>query len=197
MVTQYINISRTGVTQLYLNASIVVTTQSNCMGTGCLELMAVKTYQTNEIDESGRSDQTRYSDSLSFEATGVEAQQDGSLAIPVSKPSTGLYLAILATSSQKCVAISRLAVFYYVCPEQERNLVKYPEIIAPASSDELSKMAEATCVDNAVPASSPPPEILKCMFKGVWTSTNVSCECEKGFFVPSQSSRPFCQGKCY
>ena len=163
-------------------------------------MLEIRSYETNDLDEGGRSDPASYTTAdlptLSF-ALG-EMQQDISQEIPVSGSSTGLYLAIVAPSSQNCVTISRIALFYYVCPEQVVNLVKYPEVVAPDSRDVLdTAIVQGTCVDNAEPSPSSLPQTMECISQGLWASNsvNVSCKCEEGFFETSKNSVPFCQSK--
>ena len=198
MVTQYINVSRAEVRKLFLNVSIVFASGSNCDGEACT--LGIMIFETNDLDEGGRSDPASYTTAdlprLSFKIGDM--QQDISQEVSFSGSFNGLYLAIVAPPSQNCVTISRIALFYYICPEQEMNLVKYPEVVAPDSRGIIdTAIIQGTCVDNAEASSSSLSLTLKCESKGFWASSsvNVSCECEEGFFVMSQSSAPFCQGK--
>ena len=197
MVTQYINVSTTGVTQLILNFSITVTTDLNCGGGACSELVEIRKYETNKLDENGRSDPDSYSDNLvtlNFQSMGAKMQQNFSKTITINESPTGLYLAVVGpSSSQICVHVSHIALFYYVCPEQELNLVKYPEVIAPV----LSKMTiQVSCIDNAMLSPFSPLLTAECTLNGVWAYDNISCQCEEGYFVTNQSKRQICQGRC-
>ena len=187
MITQYINISRTGVTELILNATLKSNTCSS------YNLLRVRTFQTNEPDELGRRNVSYYNGNVAF----LEGYADESISpnlnlisIPISPSTTGIYLAILDTPPGTCVSILRLALYYYVCPEQVVNLVKYPETISPTFTSSHGVFVEASCVDNAVLTSA--NSLLDCNSRGRWEAIGVACRCMEGHYF---SNNNFCEGK--
>ena len=183
MVTQYINISKTGVTELVLNVSYYSSERCRI----CSELLEIRTFETSYPDEEGRSIPNSY---LENQTVQLHIQQGAdeqltSQAIPISGSSTGLYLAVVDLPPGACLTITRLVLFYYVCPEQELNLVIYPEVIAPTSMHANSIQVSVACLENAVFASQ--TQSVECKFQGRWDSNNVSCECAEGYLFETNA----------
>ena len=189
MITQYINISRTGVTELLLN--VTLTAYPYCSSCNFLK---VRIFQTNEPDELGRRNVSYYMHKGNVAPleryTNQRITPDLNLtSIPISPLTTGLYVA-LDTPSDTCFSISRLALYYYVCPEQVVNLVEYTETISPAFSSSHGVFVEASCVDNAVLTSA--NSLLDCNSRGRWEAIGVACRCMEGHYF---SNNNFCEGK--
>ena len=120
----------------------------------------------------------------------VPVQRSDPVPIPISGSSTGLYLAIVDPPPGSCTSITRLALYYYVCPEQVVNLVKYPETISPTLISTSDVLLEATCVDNAVLTSA--DSEIECSRRGQWETINrVVCSCMEGHYFSNDSS---CEG---
>ena len=192
MITQYINISRTGVTELILNATFFPGTGAQCDGV-CNDSARIRIFETNETDELGRSNTTNYNGNVATlkhvmdqnPVRSVELEQ-----IPISGAYTGLYFAVVDLPPGTCVAISRLALYYYVCPEQMVDLVEYPETISPSLTSDSDVFLEANCVDNAVLTSA--KSDLQCSQRGRWETNGVACSCLQGYYLFNNS---FCEGK--
>jgi hypothetical protein len=102
---------------------------------------------------------------------------------------TGFYLGIEDTGT--CGFISRLIVYYTVCPERRNGLVIYPEFAHPpkAGPDEVF---EAKCVCNAHPVTN----MNVTAFAGNGTCEDqdeggAKCECDDGYFQDGDK----CEGK--
>ena len=85
---------------------------------------------------------------------------------------TGFYVAIRDVGT--CVGISRLRVYRYICPSQQKGLVLYPETPAPVSG---SLNVQFTCVDNAESES----DTVTCYHNGTWSAEVPVCECNVGY----------------
>ena len=186
MMTQYISIGRTGVTELVLNMSYRA---PKCEG-NCSKYVEVKTYETSLPDEEGRSKPTSYSEEGAARVYLRQgpAKQLTNQVIPISGSSTGLYLAVVDPPPGSCLTITRVVLFYYVCPEQELNFVIYPEVIAPTSLDSDSIQVVAVCSENAVLTSQ--TQLLECKYQGRWEFNNASCECVDDHFKNISSLVP-------
>ncbi len=92
---------------------------------------------------------------------------------------SGFYLAIRDPGT--CIIISRLIVFYNVCPGETVNWVVRPETIAPTVG---SLIVNASCVDNSSPVGD--DISLTCLESGNWVDDSTRCECNTGF-VPSMN----------
>ena len=94
--------------------------------------------------------------------------------------SKGLYLAVEDVGS--CTRITRLYVFYYVCPSQVVNMVQYPETVSPPTTNPSDRTAIGTCIDNASQVSAGSLE-LDCNINGNWEDNDLSCSCNPGYEI--------------
>ena len=98
-----------------------------------------------------------------------------------SSIATGFYLAVVDMNT--CIAVTRVLVFYHVCPELSRDLILYPETIAPSSG---LKTVTSRCVEGAE-GELDPNITLNCLPKGIWAEvlSGRGCHCKPGFLQPS------------
>ena len=192
LITQYINISNTAVTDINVNATFV-TSVKDCVS-GCAQTVPIRIYQTNTVDEEGRMNTTGNYGApvarLIHTTGGGQHQESDNKVIPITLGTTGLYLAL--TDEGTCVEVSRLVVSYTVCPAQMVNLVSYPETAAPTINNVRDKMVAGSCVD---PASHVRGSLtLECNFGGLWGSNvDAVCQCDPGYqFI--NGSNPSCEG---
>lgn len=84
-----------------------------------------------------------------------------------------------------CLVITRLIVFYHVCPSQTVDfLTLATEIIAPSAAPIT---VTATCLSSAVPESDNGPKLI-CSAGGLWSIiTNSGCRCKPGFGFMNES----------
>ena len=179
LISQYINISDNGVDELAIFMSFG-DSNTQCP---CEQSFSLYTYETNVIDETGRVNDTFYSDTrvrLFHTTLNLETEQ----LLPIdhdtqrfSISSTGLYLSVVDTGS--CTVVNRILVYYNVCPYQVVNMVVYPETVAPPFSNPQDRVVTGTCVDNASPISG--DLNLECKVSGIWGDTQVMCSCNAGY----------------
>jgi hypothetical protein len=85
-----------------------------------------------------------------------------------------------------CIVITRMIVFYSVCPSQIINLVSAPEIVAPTIG--VITM-DASCASNAVTEDGTAPKLI-CSPDGMWSVLGSGCRCAPGSgFVDGSCSR--------
>ena len=185
MITQYINITDDGVNELTINMTFS-TAKPNGECPQCEPSFFVYSYETNVIDETGRVNQSFYTNTGArfFHTIGNVPQETDNRDISVS--SKGLYLSVVDRGS--CTLITRIFVFYYVCPYQVVNMVVYPETVSPPSGSE-DRTAIATCIDNASPVSGGSIN-LECDSGGIWETSDISCICDPGYEVVMEA----CEG---
>ena len=89
-----------------------------------------------------------------------------------------------------CIVITRLIVFYGVCPSQTFNLTSTPEVIAPQTG---AKTVPVTCTTNAVPENDGGAKLI-CLAGGIWSSvSNSGCRCAPGLgLMDGTCSSEFC-----
>ena len=190
MITQYINISRSGVTELILNATFSAATSSAC-DDACSNSVRIRVFQSNEPDENGRNNTANYNGNVASLEHIMDQNPEQSLdlvQIPISGSYTGLYLAVIDPPPGTCFSISRLVVFYYICPQQMVNLVKYPETISPTLDSSSDVFLDANCVDHSVLTSD--DNELQCSRRGRWETNDVTCSCMEGHYFSNDS----CEG---
>ena len=97
---------------------------------------------------------------------------------------SSFYFAVQDETS--CNVITRMIVFYYVCPQQTSDLIHYPETIAPRlpTSDRPGVApisVTALCLENAATESGRSLSVF-CSSGGVWsTQSDRGCVCLPGF----------------
>ena len=191
MITQYINIGRTGVTELILNATFSAATNSSCEGV-CTDSVRIRIFETNETDEMGRIDTDNYNGNVASLGPIVDQNSVQNLdleKIPISGMYTGLYLALVDPAPGTCVSTSRLALYYYICPEQVVNLVKYPETLSPTLASDSDMFLEANCANNATLTAG--NHQLQCSQRGRWETNDLVCNCIQGNYF----SNGICESK--
>ena len=185
LITQYINITDDGVRELTVNVTFSSTAEGPTE-----QSFALWSYGTDNIDEAGHSDKDMYSDTgirLLYIAEGVVLDFDSER---FSINTNGLYLAVVDRGS--CTSITRISVFYYICPEQTVNLIHYPETVAPPFSNPQDREATGVCIDNASQASA--DLTLECKIRGEWEeNVDAMCSCNPGYEKNDSS----CSGECH
>ena len=178
LITQYINVSDSNVHRVTLNATFTV---SNCAS--CPTSFRVFILQTDQVNETLRNDIS----SCTF--TGIRlfhllenSQLISSASHNIDISSSGFYLAIVDDGS--CVVMSRLVIYYNICPGQVNNSIIYPETIALTGM----KVVNGSCIDNAGPTSDLQ---LTCRLSGLWVTNTKSCTCNPGYEFIST----YCKGK--
>ncbi len=119
-----------------------------------------------------------------MEASNIS--QNASVPINFMDPTaTGFYLAIVDENT--CMALTRVIVFYHVCPEMVVDLIRYPQTLAPATNQPES--VGGTCVDNASGELQGRNPQLSCIQGGKWGAVleGTGCQCNPGFMHIEQT----------
>lgn len=98
----------------------------------------------------------------------------------------GFYLAFQDIGA--CVALLSVRIYYKKCPEVLRNMASFPETIAGADSQNLTKV-HGTCVEDAVASEKP---AMHCNSDGEWLVPIGECLCHEGYEKAGDS----CRGNC-
>ena len=90
-----------------------------------------------------------------------------------------------------CIIVTRLLIFYHVCPSQIVNLVSYPETIAPVTGAAPIPIT-ADCASNTESESDNNRKLI-CSTGGIWTALGSGCRCAPGSgFGNARCSCKFC-----
>ena len=179
LITQHI--SRQTDTLLPQVTVIVEYEFSSCEAvSNCARTFSVWRYDTSTMNATAARDTTKYTQVANIvpqDTTGDERQNE-TINMDFTGSETGFYLAIRDQDS--CLFITRIVVFYYVCPAVTENLIIFPEVLAPpisTTSQPISRNGQ--CVENASPPMGGSP-ILTCSQGGVWSIIS-NCTCNPGF----------------
>ena len=159
LITQHINTVLPGGERLRKVTAQFEGTLNGCDITRqCRQSFEVYKWQTSTIDRSAAANTDNYvrvdrvspeftSGIMSFvEYVDIEAED-------------GLYLAVVDRST--CIDLTRLLVFYYVCPEETSELISRPEALGSRVS------VTGECVENSSTMSGTAP-VLSCSDMGEW-----------------------------
>jgi hypothetical protein len=172
MITQYINISDSNVDRVTLNATFTV---SSCAS--CPTSFRVFILQTDTVNETLRNDISSYTfTGIRLFHLSESSQTISSASHGIDISSSGFYLAIVDDGS--CVVMSRLVIYYNICPGQVNNSIIYPETVAPTDTINIERMVTGSCIDNASPTSDLQ---LTCRLSGLWVTNTKSCTCNPGY----------------
>ena len=106
---------------------------------------------------------------------------------------SSFYFAVQDETS--CMVITRLLVFYHICPPETAEMIIRPKTIAPLISRRaVPLLITGKCVNNASPIhSGAQGPTVKCNEGGIWSLIpNLGCKCDQGY-VPSVDRRQ-CEG---
>ena len=111
---------------------------------------------------------------------------------------SSFYFAIQDETS--CIVVTRMIVFYSVCPMQTSDLIHHPETRAPRAPTSNAPgdppiAVTVSCVDNAVTENDQPPLVL-CSSGGLWSISGMGCLCRPGLGV-NETGACSCELKCW
>ena len=153
----------------------------NCNATAnCQRTFVVNKYETSTISPSAATDVSNYDvvERLAPTDDSGTVTENRTAILDFETQETGFYVAIQDEGA--CIVISRLLVFYYVCPAGVQNLIDRTEVVAPRiGQGSVPIQSVGGCVPNSSPTSGVAIPII-CTAGGVWT-TSAECICEQGF----------------
>ena len=117
------------------------------------------------------------------DTTGNRVNETVNIDFFYESQETAFYFAIQDDTA--CIIITRMIMFYHICPRQTYDLTHYPWTIAPVFASNNEAVAPitviTTCVDNAE-AENGVSLLAFCLSGGLWsTQSGRSCRCMRGF----------------
>ena len=149
--------------------------------TGFNNLVAIHVYETSSSDTTEARDINNYYQLMHRADNNAGFNGSNYQTVTINFNNSTLSSFYFSIEEQvPYIAIIRVVVFYRVCPSQVRNMVVYPETLAPKIG---TLMFTASCIDNAEPwpVSGNFPR-LGCSFNGSWSVINGQCRCRLGAF---------------
>ena len=151
---------------------------------GCQVSFLSEVWETSTFDRTQARNTSNYRrvQRVSPNQDSGLVSQNASIPVDFNTNETGFYLAFVDDNT--CIAITRIIVFYYVCPAMTLDLVIYPEILSPPidNSGPQSKTVTGMCVnDSSGELRRNPP--LQCIQAGKWGTLQegTGCQCNPGF----------------
>ena len=182
LITQHINTVLPGGERLRRVTAQFEGTLNGCdISRQCRQSFEVHKWQTSTIDRSAAANTDNYItvDRVSTEVSDGIMSFVEYLDIELDAED-GLYLAVVDQST--CIVLTRLLVFYYVCPEETSELISRPEVLG----SQVSVTGE--CVENSSTMSGSAP-FLSCSDRGEW-HVIIACLCNPGY----EKSQDQCTG---
>ena len=183
LLTQHINTVLPGGERLRRVTAQFAGTLNGCdISRQCRQSFEVYKWLTSTIDSSAAANTDNYVrvDRVSPEFTGGIMSFVEYVDIDLDAED-GLYLAVVDRST--CIELTRLLVFYYVCPEETSELISRPEVLGS------QVLVTGECVENSSTMSGSAP-FLSCSDMGEW-QVILACLCNPGY----EKSQDNCTGK--
>ena len=182
LITQLINRTVNGTKLPQLRALIEFELHECRVESNCQRAFNTHKYETSSEDSARRRIVGNYEQVERIspdEVTG--ATINATINIDFNSDNTSFYFAI--GDETLCIVVTRVIVFYHVCPSQTTNLIHHPETIAPMFADPPLPPVPVTasCVDNAEPINVLVPR-LSCSNGGTWSTVpGTGCQCVAGY----------------
>ena len=105
------------------------------------------------------------------------AKVNATITVNFNTNNSSFYLAIQDETS--CIVVTRVIIFYSICPNQMLDRISYPMTIAPVAGTGALTIT-AACVVNAEPVNGIAPKLI-CSAGGIWSTISVAeCRCVRG-----------------
>ncbi len=149
---------------------------------GCQISFSLQVWETSTIDRAAARITSNYRRVMRIAPTMEASNISQNASVPIDfmdATATGFYLAIVDENT--CMALTRVVVFYHVCPEMVMDLIRYPQTLAPTTNQPES--IGGTCVDNASGELQGRNPQLSCIQGGKWGAVleGTGCQCGPGF----------------
>ena len=156
--------------------------QNVAQGFSCQRTFGVHKYERSSVDPAAARVTSNYvlvNRLTTRDTVAGQADQNETQNIDFTTNNSGFYLGVRDQST--CILISRLLVYYHVCPSETISLVIRPETIAPSIGSGMQLEVTASCVANAQPRSGTSAKLF-CGERGVWFQPSlVGCVCGDGY----------------
>ena len=187
LLTQLIN--RTVDESLLAQVNVLIEFElRNCDVTlNCQRTFNTHIYETSLASDAARRNLNNYRQATRVSpAVTTGARVNATVEVTFETDEPLFYFAV--EDETACIVITRVIIFYNVCPNQIIDLVSAPEIIVPTVG---FTTRDATCASNATPEDidGDAPRLI-CSSDGTWSVLGSGCRCTPGFgYVSGSCSR--------
>ena len=192
LITQHISRVVVGVPLEQVNIEVEFQLVGCNATVNCQRTFVVNKYETSTISPSEAADVSNYDtvERLAPTDDSGTVTENQTAVLDFETQETGFYVAI--QDERSCIVISRLLVFYHVCPAGVQNLINRTEVVAPRiGMGSVPVQAIGACVPNSSPTSGNVVPII-CTSGGVWT-TSAECICDQGFTANEDRTACICK----
>ena len=193
LITQLINRTVNGTRLPQVSVKIEFELRSCDTTLNCQRTFNTHIYEISSVNATAARNNNNYQQVQRVSPSSITGTRENiTIAVNFNTNNSSFYFAIQDETT--CIVVTRLLVFYHVCPKQTVNLIQHPEIIAPGPEFGQSLSVIALCAMNAEPVSDLAPLVLSCAAGGVWSRMplGAGCRCVAGYF----RSNEMCQCEC-
>ena len=190
LITQHISRLLDGVPLEQVNVEVEFQLVGCNASVNCQRTFVVNKYETSTISPSAATVVGNYDtvERLAPTDDSGTITENQTAVLDFETQETGFYVAI--QDERSCIVISRLLVFYYVCPAGVQNLIDRTDVVAPRiGQGSVSIQSVGMCVPNSSPTTGVP---VICTAGGVWT-TSAECTCDQGFTANEDRTACICK----
>ena len=200
LITQLINRTVNG-TRLPQVSVIIEFEQRDCdVNLNCQRTFNTHVYERSTVDDDLARVISNYRQVQRVspdDTTGNKVNETVNVDFSDDSLATAFYFAVQDETS--CIIITRMIIFFHVCPGQIFDLIVHPQTTAPRfpSNNEAVALITVTtmCVENAVTDNGDFP-LAFCSSGGLWsTPPGKGCQCKRGY--ANQDGGISCTGERY
>ena len=178
LLTQLINRTIDGLPLSQVSVLIEFELQNCDVTLNCRRIFNTYVYETSLATDAARRNLRNYRQversTRVFPDVTTGARVNETVVVSFQANEPFFYFAI--EDETTCIVITRIIVFYNVCPNQIIDLIFAPEIIAPTLG---FITMDASCASNATPEDGNAPK-LNCSSEGTWSVLGSGCRCAPG-----------------
>ena len=149
--------------------------QRNCDITlNCQRIFNTHVFETSSVDSAEARNVNNYRQVRRVSPSVTDGSRvNETVDIDFTTAHSSFYFSIEDETS--CIVVTRVIVFYTVCPAQAVDMISYPLTIVPVTG---TTTLSTTCVDNAEPVGAQPK--VACSPDGSWDALVSQCRCQPG-----------------
>ena len=145
----------------------------------CQRTFNTHVYETSSVDSAAAREKNNYRQVERVSPSDTSGNRvNETIDIDFNTDSSSFYFAIQDETS--CIVMTRVIVFYTVCPAQAVDMISYPLTVAPLTG---ITTISTSCVENAEPVGADPK--VACSVYGSWNTFTSQCRCRPGAFSVS------------
>ena len=188
LITQLINRTVNGTRLPHVSVTIEFELRDCDDKLNCQRTFNTHIYETSSENSAGRKSVANYQQVRRILPDNTNGSRTNeTIIVTFNTNHSSFFFAIQDQTT--CVVITRLMIFYHICPKEIVDLIFHPETIAPVLGKFI--VVSPSCAMNAEPVSGLAPQRLVCITGGVWSRvpSGARCRCVDGYFHANEICR--------